>query len=93
MLLERDDLLTRLRGLLDRAAVAQGHLVFVAGEAGVGKTSLLTTLTAEVQQLRPEITVRRGACDELLTPAPLGPVLEAFPELADQLEERGGRTS
>lgn len=45
-LLERDELLTTLRTLLHRALVGQGLLLFVEGEAGIGKTSLLQSLAA-----------------------------------------------
>ncbi|NUR09551.1 MAG: AAA family ATPase, partial [Nocardioidaceae bacterium] len=85
MLLERDELLLGLRHLAVEAESSHGRLVFVAGEAGVGKTTLVNAVAAEVAD-RP-MTVRRGGCDDLTTPAALGPVLEALPELDDALEE------
>ena len=40
-LLERDELLAQLQAQLRRAAAGPGILVFVEGEAGIGKTALL----------------------------------------------------
>ena len=65
-LLERDDLLAQLTA----AHSAGGRLVFVGGEAGVGKTSLVAAFTADVEP------VLRGACENLTTPTPLGPFLD-----------------
>jgi DNA-binding CsgD family transcriptional regulator/tetratricopeptide (TPR) repeat protein len=89
MLLERDQLLLRLRGLLDGAVQGHGRLVFVGGEAGVGKTSLMSAFCADVIETYPHVTVRRGGCDDLMTPAALGPVLEALPELLSLVEGEG----
>jgi DNA-binding CsgD family transcriptional regulator/tetratricopeptide (TPR) repeat protein len=47
-----------------------GELLFVAGEAGVGKTSLIRAF-ADGSATR----VLWGACDPLFTPRPLGPLL------------------
>ena len=63
-LLEREDLLATLAGALDEG----GRLVFVGGEAGVGKTSLVLALAESV-----ECAVLRGSCENLATPSPFGP--------------------
>ncbi len=86
VLLERDELLLGLRDLLDEAEHDHGHLVFVSGEAGVGKTSLMAALTTSVEEAGSAVTVRRGTCDNLTTPAALGPVLEALPQVLDLVE-------
>jgi DNA-binding CsgD family transcriptional regulator/tetratricopeptide (TPR) repeat protein len=86
VLLERDELLLGLRNLLDEAAHGRGHLVFVAGEAGVGKTSLMAALSAAVEEAASPVRVLRGTCDNLTTPAALGPVLEALPEVLELVE-------
>ncbi len=86
VLLERDKLLTSLRGLLDAASAGQGSVVFVAGEAGVGKTSLTTALSAAVAESDSAVRVLRGTSDNLTTPAALGPVLEAMPRLLGLVE-------
>jgi DNA-binding CsgD family transcriptional regulator/tetratricopeptide (TPR) repeat protein len=78
---ERDALLSRLEGLRREG----GSLVFVGGEAGVGKTSLVRAFAAG-QDGR----VLVGACEHLATPAPLGPIddvaVEAGGEFASYLE-------
>jgi DNA-binding CsgD family transcriptional regulator/tetratricopeptide (TPR) repeat protein len=78
VLLERQTELLRLQGLLDDAVAGRGRLVFVGGQAGVGKSSLLAELVAGAAG---RVTIRRGTADSLTTPAALGPWLEAVPEL------------
>ena len=65
-LLERDDLLARL----DELRGEGGRLVFVGGEAGVGKTSLVREFAARAGD------VRLGSCENLAAPTPLGPFLD-----------------
>src|SRR3954447_1283030 len=60
------------------AAAGSGRLVFVAGPAGVGKTTFVRRLVADAaQSIRPGF----GACDGSLTPSPLGPLLDLLPVL------------
>jgi len=73
LLLERDTFLSELRHWFDVAASGNGHLVLVAGEAGVGKTALVTAFGRIVEQ---EASRFYGACDPLSTPRPLGPLLD-----------------
>jgi DNA-binding CsgD family transcriptional regulator/tetratricopeptide (TPR) repeat protein len=73
-LIERDALLGQLADARDDG----GRLVFVGGEAGVGKTALVRAFVAGAE--RPVLT---GTCERLVTPAPLGP-------LVDIARERGG---
>jgi DNA-binding CsgD family transcriptional regulator len=40
----------------------------------------------------PEVTVRRGYCDNVATPPPLAPVLDALPELAAEIDATTGAT-
>ena len=63
-LVERQALLRRLE-VVRRTG---GRLVFVGGEAGIGKTSLMRAFTAALAG-----RVFAGACEHLATPAPLGP--------------------
>jgi DNA-binding CsgD family transcriptional regulator/tetratricopeptide (TPR) repeat protein len=83
VLVERDAFLAPLLEWVPDAGTRAGRLVLLGGEAGVGKTSLLGLLLSRVD---PEVTVRRGFCDHVATPAPLGPVLDALPELAADIE-------
>ena len=67
-LVEREPALQTLRLRLQSTSLC-GHIVLVAGEAGVGKTSMLRALAAT------HGTVWWGACDALQTPHPLAPLL------------------
>jgi DNA-binding CsgD family transcriptional regulator/tetratricopeptide (TPR) repeat protein len=75
-LIERADALAALHGAYSEARAGVGRLALVAGEAGVGKTSLVGALCDELRSAR----ILRGACDPLFTPRPRGP----FEELATQ---------
>ena len=68
-LVERGSALQTLQQRL-RATAETGHVVFVAGEAGVGKTSVLRAFGAT------HANVWWGACDALQTPHPLAPLLD-----------------
>jgi len=84
MLVERDDALTTLTSLVEQAAGGTGALVFLGGEAGVGKTSLSAALTAAVSE---RLTVRCGGCDNVTTAAALGPLIDAVPELTSVIDD------
>jgi DNA-binding CsgD family transcriptional regulator/tetratricopeptide (TPR) repeat protein len=79
VLVERSDQLATLRGVLAEAVGGTGRLVFLGGEAGVGKTALVEQVAATASGAR----VRRGTCDNVTTAAPLGALIDAVPELAD----------
>jgi DNA-binding CsgD family transcriptional regulator/tetratricopeptide (TPR) repeat protein len=80
-LLERDELLTSLQMLLRSAAAGQGSLLFLEGEAGIGKTSLLRAFASSQQA-----PVYWGACDALQTPRPLGPLFELAAQIKGDLQ-------
>ena len=87
-LLERESALSALRALLD-ATSEGGRLVFVEGEAGVGKTSVLRAFSETVL---PDVRVLTGSCDPLSTPRPLGPIIDVADSLDRsfaELVERG----
>ena len=84
VLLEREDPLTELAELAERAAAGSGALVFLGGEAGVGKTSLTAALVALADG---PLTVRCGGCDNVTTAAALGPLVDAVPELTAVIED------
>jgi DNA-binding CsgD family transcriptional regulator/tetratricopeptide (TPR) repeat protein len=73
-LLERDAALDRLAGAVDAAACGRGSVVLVTGEAGIGKTALVR---AFAEQVGGRARVLAGACDDLGTPRPLGPLRDA----------------
>jgi DNA-binding CsgD family transcriptional regulator/tetratricopeptide (TPR) repeat protein len=68
-LLERAPVVAALRELRQRADRGHGRLVWLGGDAGVGKTSVVRALAAESPH-----PVLWGACDALSTPRPLGPL-------------------
>lgn len=78
-ILEREELLEEL----ERARADGGRLVFVGGEAGVGKTSLARAFTTRV-----EGRVLHGACENLTTPTPLGPLVDVAAETGGELAAR-----
>jgi DNA-binding CsgD family transcriptional regulator/tetratricopeptide (TPR) repeat protein len=70
-LLEREPILTQLDALLRDAANGTGRIAAIAGEAGVGKTSLVEHFVATRAGDSPPLW---GLCDPLFTPRPLGPL-------------------
>ncbi len=77
-ILERGPHLVELQRLLDELPAGQGRLVFLGGEAGVGKTTLIAALC---QGIRPPFRILRGSCDPLSTPRPLGPLVDMADDL------------
>ena len=71
MILEREAELAKLFGLVDQSESSGGRVVLVRGEAGIGKSSLINRFLIEIEDLADTLL---GACDDLLTPQPLGPI-------------------
>src|SRR4051812_50219063 len=69
-LLERDGALAALAEAHAAAAEGDGLVVFVTGEPGIGKTSLVNRFVAD---LGGGARVLLGACGDLSIPRPLGP--------------------
>jgi DNA-binding CsgD family transcriptional regulator len=91
-LIERERELSMLGECLDAVRnSSRGSLVFVAGEAGVGKTALLRRFCDDRAD---GARVLWGACDALFTPRPLGPFLDIAEstggDLADAVESGAG---
>ena len=73
-LLERERELSVLSDSLDAVrGISRGRIVFVRGEAGVGKTTVLQRFCDERAG---RARVLWGVCDALFTPRPLGPFLD-----------------
>src|SRR5689334_10428788 len=85
VLIERAGFLASLEGLLGEALDGSGRLVFLGGEAGVGKTALAAALAEAAS-----VAVRRGSCDHVTTAEALGPILDAFPELIAAVDDEAG---
>ena len=81
VLLEREAQLAALASYAGEARKAQGRLVLVAGEAGVGKSALVEQL----QRNLPRAGWYWGACDGLFTPRPLGPLFDIAAKLGGEL--------
>lgn len=71
MILERDAELLRLAKLVDDVPSSGGRVVLVRGEAGIGKSTLINRFLADTSERAHTLL---GACDDLLTPQPLGPI-------------------
>lgn len=59
----RENELARLEGFLSQALSGQGRVVFVTGEAGSGKTSLIQAFTQKSQAAYGELVVAGGDCN------------------------------
>lgn len=77
-LLERGPVLLKLSQFLAEADKGHGRLVFVGGEAGIGKSWLVRRFAELIRERTPTLI---GSCDPLSTPRPLGPLLD----IADRL--------
>jgi DNA-binding CsgD family transcriptional regulator len=88
VLVERQQELDRLTALAADAEEGSGRLVLVGGEAGIGKSALLG---ARAASFAGRLAIRRGGCDGSGPRSPLGPLLEAVPELAEGLGESADR--
>ncbi|HKD97095.1 MAG TPA: AAA family ATPase, partial [Micromonosporaceae bacterium] len=83
MLLERESTLASLVDYAAEARDGHGRLVLVAGEAGVGKSTLVEQLQADL----PDARWSWGACDGLFVPRPLGPLFDIARQLGGELAE------
>lgn len=80
-LVEREQPLAELARLLDESSRGQGRLVFISGEAGIGKTALVETFLRGRK-----VTTWRGACDPLIAPRPLGALVDIAATTRGELE-------
>jgi DNA-binding CsgD family transcriptional regulator/tetratricopeptide (TPR) repeat protein len=83
-LLERDGPLATLVEAREAAGRGEGRVVFVTGEPGIGKTSLVGRF---VRDLGSEARVFIGTCDDLSIPRPLGPFRDLVGCVSAPLEE------
>ncbi|MEO6358397.1 MAG: AAA family ATPase [Ferruginibacter sp.] len=72
-LIERDNFLALLQKQFEQIATGEGHCVFVTGEAGIGKTSMVKEFC---KKQKDDCTIYQGACDALFTPRPLAPLYD-----------------
>ena len=77
----------RLFDHLQRAAVGQGRVVFITGEAGSGKTRLMHTFAQEAQKKQPQLIPLFGECPAHTgRGAPYLPFRALLSQLAGNLE-------
>src|SRR5262249_27132491 len=73
---------TKLRAAFEAANAGRGMMLCVAGEAGLGKTTLVEEMLADIQQASPASRIARGRCSERLAGAEAYlPFLEALDSL------------
>jgi DNA-binding winged helix-turn-helix (wHTH) protein len=81
-LVGRERLMSRLKGYFSNAVAGQTMVVFVSGEAGVGKTAFVDEFLAEAASSNSGTSVARGQCVEAFGEIePWYPVLEAISRL------------
>ena len=78
---ERSEALDLLDGLL-RESANGGRIALVAGEAGIGKSALVTEFA---RRCGPRARVLWGACDRLVTPRALGPLHDIGHQIGGRL--------
>ena len=87
MLVERQRQIDTLLAYAAEAAQGHGRFLSLGAEAGGGKTALVTQVAGAVRDL---LEVRWGVADSVIAAAPLGAVLDAFPEIEQELEGASG---
>jgi DNA-binding CsgD family transcriptional regulator len=81
-LIERTEFLSLLHQKFESVAEGEGHCVFVNGEAGIGKTSLVKIFCNEVKG---DCKLYKGSCDSLFTPRPLAPLYDIMWQVNNNL--------
>jgi DNA-binding winged helix-turn-helix (wHTH) protein/tetratricopeptide (TPR) repeat protein len=77
-LVGRDECLEALNSSFQEACKGKPQLVFVTGEIGIGKTTLLNAFESNIRHRLPDAVIVRGQCVEGFGgPEPYYPVLEA----------------
>ena len=84
MLVEREPSLKKLQEVVDRQGRGQGQIVLLAGEAGIGKTTLLHEFT---RRLGSKYRLHWGGCEALFTPRPLGTLQDMASTLDPQVAQ------
>ncbi|MGC4104135.1 helix-turn-helix transcriptional regulator [Ferruginibacter sp.] len=77
-LVEREEFLASLHQCFENVLEGEGHSMFVCGESGIGKTSLVKQFCRTVNK---RATILLGTCDALFAPRPLGPLYDVLLQL------------
>ncbi len=70
-LIERADFFASMQSWFEKTG-DEGHCLFISGEAGIGKTTLVTQFC----KTHNECIIYTGTCDDLFTPRPLAPLYD-----------------
>ncbi|HBH89140.1 MAG TPA: LuxR family transcriptional regulator, partial [Hyphomonadaceae bacterium] len=74
MLVEREEELQTLLKAIEAARAGHGQIALISGEAGIGKSTLLSAFRVSTLSTYPELRWCSGNCEALFTPRTLGPV-------------------
>jgi DNA-binding CsgD family transcriptional regulator len=77
-LIERDEYLETLQSKFENLSTGEGHCMFISGEAGIGKTSLVKSFT---KKKKGYTNIYTGTCDALFAPRPLAPLYDVLLQL------------
>ncbi|NVN10100.1 ATP-binding protein [Nguyenibacter vanlangensis] len=82
-LVGRDAALARLRRWWNSAKQGEAQIVFVTGDAGIGKTTLITEFRRQLTSVETSIRIAQGQCiDGYGDEEPYGPILDVFGRLS-----------
>src|SRR5881392_1565363 len=84
-LLEREEAFATLAEAFATARRGEGRLVFVSGDAGIGKSALVRAFCSRSASARALV----GSCDGLRTPRPLGPFVDIAARVGGHLGDVG----
>lgn len=59
----REGELSKLNDYLNLALAGKGQVIFIAGEAGSGKSALLAEFARRAQKAHPDLVIAQGSCD------------------------------
>ena len=83
-IIEREQELAALAAAAEEAKAGDGSVVLIAGEAGIGKSSLVNALGSVLPQ---ETRILVGYCDDLATPRVLGPLRDLMGDVGRALTQ------
>src|SRR5690242_8540811 len=83
-LIERDEPLHQLQSIFEEVEEGEGHIAFISGEAGMGKTSLVKEFCNRIKM---RSRIYQGTCDALFAPRPLAPLYDVLVQLPNGLPQ------